>query len=548
MQVAASFDLWIFEDNYQDLIDYYLEPLEEIAAAKKALSDIFEFPQIKVILLGLDHNQRDDYLNLREQILAGTAFSITRPNLYSNREHEKSADFFFKELNGQVKDGDVVLIDPSLRGLAWKEPPGYVNFLLYVFEEYRNRKPEHYKNRVLLVSHVRKLSTIKTFDTARDILIPKLPDDKKGYSDKLSEILESFMRPNDDWTKLLSDEGLRKLVPYVERLRKTQEGRLALTKNINECAGYAILQLLTPRTDCARDMIAATNGKYYWHPFDRRQRVSPTETLDKRLYTLLIRRRIIYGLRRVWDEYYASKSSMPTTKQDGLKSSELSLNEDDYKLWLEIVAAGYRWYQDERMAIDSIITAMKDSALSLTREDTIDLEDLGLQFLVKNNCVVKTVRLEPKSRGIRKEAGRYGLVRFFEGKLSFVVRGEQVRDESKLMNAKSHHEIVFDNAKVKVPDDGAKGQLWDEFWKQVSSTDDFSLLRHGHVEKMQKELVQRPCFSDVAAMLSFNTPLTEEKEWWNRFQPTFRQWLTSLGDEHPDFDPFSPIDQSLADA
>jgi len=543
MPVAASFDIWILEDNYRDLIDYYLEPLEEIAASKKGLSDIFEFPKIKVILLGLDHNQRSDYLDLSEQIEAGTAFSITRPHLYSNVDYEKNSRSFFRGVNGQIKDEDVVLIDPSLRGLGWEQPPGYVNFLLYVFEEYRNRKPPLYQNRVLLVSHVAKLITVSSFDKARDLLIPKLPNDKLNYRNKLSEVLESFLRPSDDWTNLISNEGLEKLAPYVEELRKTQEGRSALSMNIGECAGYALLQLLTPRTDCANDIIAATNGKHYWNPFDRRQRSSPSETIDKRLYMILIRRRIIYGLRRIWDEHHASKGSKLATKEDGLKSSSLSVNEDDYKLWLEVVAAGYRWYGNEMEAIGSIIRAMKNSQLSLTRENTIDLEDIDSQFSAKNNCVVKTVRLQPQSRGIRKQAGRYGLVRFFEGKLSFVIRGEQVRDESNEMSAKSHYEIIFDNAKIKVPADSTQGTLWDEFWRQAKYPEDFSLLRHGHVEKMQKELVQRPCFKDVTAMLSFNTALSEEKDWWNRFQPTVRQWLLNVGRDGDGFDPFSPLDQ-----
>jgi len=530
MNIGPDFKIWIIEDAYKDTVDYYLDPLEKIAERLSHSSPHFRFPPVTAVLLGLDPNQQKDCKQLQTRIRKQEAYVKTNPLLYFNPSHETDEEEFFDYLNRHLGDQDVVLIDPTAHGSQWwpEKDHNYSQSFLYIYYKIRESRNNGNRNRLKLISHVRKLSDIKKWRDIKDNMIPKLTKDD-GYRDFLYEHLEPFFFPKSDWTRFLNSEGAKVLQPYVNELRATTEGSSALATNVGQCATMAMREVLTPASNCARDLVEATGkNSVYGDPLATHKHVVIPQNLPKpNLYRILIRRRALYGLRQLWQEH------VPKDRRD---------DELEYKLWLEVVAGGYRWYWEERSAIDGIYGLMRSKAgLTLGPQHSIDLTERDLTYKVLRN-EVKTVRLSAPPEGFRYQAEGIRILRFFEGKFMFIVKGQR-SGTSEAEKAKSSFEVHYTGTE-KIPENGSASAIWNKFWAPRHQWEEFHFIRHGHVEKMQKELINRCCFKDIHAMLRFPGPMPEEEAWWKKSRAQFEQWLHALGRRYQGFDVFSPTHQS----
>lgn len=532
MSISPDFSIWVIEDDLGDTVDYYLEPLEKIAGEIAPALPGVAFPKVKVLPLALDPNQRRDYLALRDRIRQRKAYPVTRPHLYLDQNFETSTDEFFGFLKDELDEKDVLLVDPTARGSGWwpeSEEPDNDKALYFIFKELRGWKGDGDKGRVLLVSHVPKISDryAKEWGETEEVRVPKMRKDPEGYRNLLREKLEPFIYPETDWTESLNSDGRNALVPFVEKLRASAEGRRALRQNVGQCAALAMLQVLTPSEKCARDLVEATgvNSTYYRDPLSGHgQEATPLNFGNAKYYRVLIRRRALYGLRRLWKEFARPKS--------------LRNNDVAYKLWLEVVAGGYRWYVDEYLAIAGIYDRMKERRLTLGRNGSVNLADAGLNYRRKDS-EVKTARLEGRPEDFRYEEGHERFLRFFQGSISFIVPGEKVGAPGQGDKAKAHFEIKYKGHPV--PEDNSPRKAWDAFWKKSDVERDFlPPIRHGHIEKIQQELSHRCCFKDVNAMVLFQSPMPEEIEWWKTHREQFGSWLQQLAKQEPGFAPFDP--------
>ncbi len=531
MNSVPDFKIWIIEDAYKDMVDYYLDPLEKIAERLFDSDPHFRFPPITAVLLGLDPNQQKDCEQLQARIRKQEVYVRTNPHLLLNPRHETDEEEFFDYLNRNLREQDVVLIDPTAHGSQWwpGEDHNYSQSLLYIYDKILEKRENGNRNRLKLISHQAKLaeSEFRKWKEIRDNIIPKLTKDD-AYREFLYEHLEPFFFPKSDWTSFLNTEGENILQSYVNELRANTEGRSALAINIGQCAAMAMRQVLTPASNYARDLVDATGKKsVYADPLaNQTQVVIPQSLPNPALYRILIRRRALYGLRQLWRE------QVPKDRRD---------DEAEYKLWLEVVAGGYRWYWDERSAIDGIYSLMKDKVLTLDPGNSIDLTDRGLNYRVLRN-EVKTVRLSAAPDCFRYQAEGKKILRFFEGKFMFIVKGQRsgaLKDEK----AKSSFEVRYSGAD-QIPERGSPAAQWDKFWARPNQLEKFHFIRHGHVEKMQKELINRCYFKDIQAMLRFPGPMPEEEAWWKTSRTQFDEWLVGLGRRYQGFKVFSPGDQS----
>jgi hypothetical protein len=89
--------------------------------------------------------------------------------------------------------------------------------------------------------------------------------------------------------------------------------------------------------------------------------------------------------------------------------------------------------------------------------------------------------------------------------------------------------------------------VWDTFWRRTDFLRDFDQIRHGHVEKMQKQLIHRCYFKDVDAMVLFESPMPEEAEWWRLNRAVFEGKLQALAKDCNGFLCFNPGHQSDKD-
>ncbi len=529
MSIDPDFNIWIIEDVYQDTVDYYLDPLEKIAERLSHSHPHFRFPPITAVLLGLDPTQQQDCEQLQARIRKKEVYVRTNPHLSLNPRHEIDEEEFFDYLNHNLREQDVVLIDPTAHGSQWwpGQDHNYSQSLLYIYDKIRAKRKNGNRNRLKLLSHQAKLP-LRTWQEIQDNMIPKLTKDDDAYRDCLYGHLEPFLFPKSDWTRFLNMEGEKILQPYVNELRANTEGRSALATNIGQCAAMAMRQVLTPSRNCARDLVDATGKKsVYADPLAiQTQVVIPQNLLDQALYRTLIRRRALYGLRQLWLE------QVPNERRD---------DEAEYKLWLEVVAGGYRWYWDERSAIEGIYRLMKDKVLTLGPLNSIDLMERGLNYKVLRN-EVKTVRLYAAPEYFRYQAESKGILRFFEGKFMFIVKGQR-SGTSEDEKAKASFEVRYSGAD-QIPEHGSPAAQWDKFWARPHQLGKFHFIRHGHVEKMQKELINRWYFKDISAMLRFPGPMPEEEAWWKQSRAQFEEWLGALRDRYDGFDVFSPGDQS----
>ena len=535
MNPTSDFNIWVIEDDFGDTEDYYLNPLEKIAKKFLAETPGLAFPKVNVLMLGLGPNQEKDYKELKKQIREGNVYSVTHPFLHSNPHHELSVDEFMDFLRGNVSEQDVVLVDPTAHGAGWwpeSAEPDYAKALLFIYDKLYSWREGSNRSRLLLVSHHSKLSslTMEKWGETADVRLPKLKD-LNGYRRELERHLKRFFFPEDNWHKSLNAEGRQKVVSYVTELRGSDEGRVALRQNIGQCAAYAMLQVLAPKKNCARDLIMATDSgaRFYFDPLSPDERATPRNVGDAALYRLLIRRRALYGLRKLYEEFRP-------------KVDRSMMDEEKYKLWLEVIAAGYRWYHEESCAIEGIYEMMRERRLTLSRNNTVDLDAAGLSYFVKNS-EVRSAHLDSGTGDLRFEDGRKQFVRFFRGKISFPVKGELVRAAGRAEKSKSSHEVRLSRDNIRIPENGALAEEWKTFWGSRKFWSDFEIKRHGHVEKMQKELVHRCRFNQIDDMLLFREPMPEEFEWWQTYRKQFGRWKDRLTQAQPGFDIFDPLHQ-----
>jgi hypothetical protein len=538
MNVQSDFNIWIIEDRLNEVESYYLKPLEKMAAE---LDGADAFPPVNVVILGANGVQQRLIKEMRK--LAPSRYPRTRPKFHSpDQDYELRPEDFFEFLRQEIGDKDVALIDPTVCGLGWSQPTGVSNYLYYVYNHIEGLKSPEMKDRVLLVSNVDIAASkakanrinVDLWDKMKEKTIEKFMDEDGAYDRKFGEKLKPFLTPPDEWVNFLNKSGREvHFVEFVERVRESKNSRTVF-EAVGTCARWALLHLLFHERHRASDLIAATEGRFYYDPASR-DRTSRTPAVllgdDADSYTVLVRRFVIYGMRAAWDQF------CPETTANGYKKQNL----DHYKLWLEVTAADYFWYDDEQATVDRILKTLRRPKLTIDSEGRIDIGTIGLGFQGKE-ARVNYAHIREGRLGIRRDAQRF--LRFLDGGISFKYRGETVKNkgEEAKSSARFYYEVRFDGDEDAVPADGAPAKRWEEFWENASA-EEFFVKRKNHVDKLQSRLANRCFYVTLDYMLTCHTPMPEEVDWWRKIiSEEVGRWL-----ERDGYDPkyvFDPESQS----
>lgn len=523
MSMQADFNIWIIEDRLNEVESYYLHPLEKMAAD---LTEDGHFPAVHVVMLGVNGVQKRLIKELWK--LAPERYPQTRPKFHiPDDDYELRPDDFLQFLQREMGDKDIALIDPTACGLGWPPPVGGGNYLYYIYRQVERLKSEETRDRVLLVSNVEyAASAARATPMNADIwgkiqekTIGKFKDETDGYDRKFREKLMPFLTPPDEWVEFLNRSGKGEFVEFVERVRRDNRSK-AIFESVGRCAKWALLHLLFHDRHCAGDLIEATEGRFYYDPalkYGTSRRPPEMLGADAEMYKVLIRRFVIYGLRAAWDEFCPEK----IVHGDNVYMKQ---NPDHYKLWLEVTAADYFWYGEERGAISMILSHLKKPRLTLVPGGKIDIGTIGLGFRGKDKSV-KYAYISGGNLSVRRDAQRF--VRYLDGNLSFKYTGETVKSRSDAEgSAKFYYEIRFDGDEATVPHDGAHGKVWDEFW-QKTRPKDFFVKRKNHVDKLQSRLANRCYYITLDYMLTCDTPMPEELDWWRETAEEVRKRLAN---------------------
>jgi len=456
--------IWIVEDSVRDVVASYLDPLERIAAD---FGD--SFPRVHVLVLGVSEWDDAEIKKLNKE--RSRRYPRTLPMVEWPQQHEQDPEAFVEDLRQRVRPNDVVLVDGTVCGRAW--PHRDEGYIRHVFNALRAERPND--ARVVLVTSVAKLDP----EGWKDHHGVTLPKDLNGSTDLYDAALKEKITPSQPWTAGLNETGKELLQPYVERLRKAREGRIEFDA-IGTLARTLLLDLLDLGREPPTSLSEAVN---------KQPRTNPDNVA---LRKVLIQRRVLYGMRQLW-----------------LESAPDRDNEKEYLLWLEVVAAGFHWYEAEQNTVKNLPLWAKKGELDGTLKRVSLRADQ--QFRGKYETVTKA-SVEPIERGIKHDAS--GAIRFIEAGVSFHYKGEGPG------RPRYHYDLVVPTVGGPLPGDGAASAEWDQFWanRRIARAA-VRCTRVGHVEAVHSGLTYKNHFLNHDIMSRMLFPMDEELSWWRRVRP-----------------------------